>query len=145
MRRSGLPFIVVFVMSLIVLCSCGDMDSDVPLFYIKNGTEAYDPAEEMIDNFYSTFYDESEPDEADVTETVQVSESEAYVETADASESDDTEEHIGDGTVYWVKSGEVWHKTDKCPSLSRSKNIRSGSIEDAMLAGKSRACKKCGT
>lgn len=47
-------------------------------------------------------------------------------------------------TVYWVKSGEVWHTTDKCSSLSRSKNILRGEIADAIASGKSRACKICG-
>lgn len=48
------------------------------------------------------------------------------------------------GTVFWVDSGEVWHIKESCPSLSRSKNIRSGSVDKAMKAGKSRVCKRCG-
>ena len=47
-------------------------------------------------------------------------------------------------TVYWVKSGKVWHTTKDCPSLSRSKSILSGSVDDAMAAGKERVCKRCG-
>lgn len=47
-------------------------------------------------------------------------------------------------TVYWVANGEVWHLTESCPSLSRSKNIKSGSISEAMAAGKARVCKRCG-
>lgn len=47
-------------------------------------------------------------------------------------------------TVYWVKNGEVWHITDKCSSLSRSKKIFSGQISDAQASGKSRVCKICG-
>lgn len=46
--------------------------------------------------------------------------------------------------VYWVEKGEVWHTKSSCPSLSRSKNILSGSPSDAMSAGKSRVCKRCG-
>ena len=48
------------------------------------------------------------------------------------------------GTVFWVDNGEVWHIKESCPSLSRSKNIRSGSVDKAMKAGKSRVCKRCG-
>ena len=44
------------------------------------------------------------------------------------------------GTVYWVASGEVYHSTSGCPSLSRSKNIQSGTIAES---GKSRPCSKC--
>lgn len=47
-------------------------------------------------------------------------------------------------TVYWVKSGKVWHTTKDCPSLSRSKSILSGSVDDAMAVGKERVCKRCG-
>ena len=49
------------------------------------------------------------------------------------------------GTVYWVPGGEVWHTTSDCPSLKRShsSSIMSGSISDAMAAGKKRVCKNC--
>lgn len=47
-------------------------------------------------------------------------------------------------TVYWVKNGEVWHTTRTCSTLSRSKTILSGTVEEAMLAGKDRVCKRCG-
>lgn len=47
-------------------------------------------------------------------------------------------------TVYWVEKGEVWHTKSSCPSLSRSKNIISGSLSDAKSAGKERVCKRCG-
>ncbi len=56
-------------------------------------------------------------------------------------------EPVGDNTshtVYWVANGEVWHVSEKCPSLSRSKKILSGSVEDALLNGKARVCKRCG-
>lgn len=32
------------------------------------------------------------------------------------------------GTFYWVPSGKVYHTTRDCPTLSRSKTIRSGSV-----------------
>lgn len=44
------------------------------------------------------------------------------------------------GTVYWVTNGEVYHSTADCPTLSRSKNIYSGTISES---GKSRPCKVC--
>ena len=45
--------------------------------------------------------------------------------------------------VYWTSGGEVRHSTKDCPSLKRSTNIRSGSIEQARAAGKNRACRNC--
>ena len=46
--------------------------------------------------------------------------------------------------VFWTKSGSVWHTTDQCHHLKKSKNIESGSVEEAMEAGKSKACSSCG-
>ena len=43
-------------------------------------------------------------------------------------------------TVYWVSGGTVWHKSENCPSLSRSSNIHSGTVEES---GKSRGCSNC--
>ncbi len=45
--------------------------------------------------------------------------------------------------VYWIQNSEIWHTNDKCPSLSRSGEILSGSADEAKNAGKSRACKRC--
>ena len=42
--------------------------------------------------------------------------------------------------VYWVANGEVYHSTDDCASLKRSKYISSGSMSDCP---KSRPCKLC--
>ena len=43
-------------------------------------------------------------------------------------------------TVYWVKNGKVYHVSEDCPTLSRSKNIYSGTISQS---GKPRACNVC--
>lgn len=45
--------------------------------------------------------------------------------------------------VYWTPGGEVYHKTKSCPSLSRSKTIKSGSVSQAKSAGKVTACRNC--
>ena len=44
------------------------------------------------------------------------------------------------GIVYWVEGGFVYHLRRNCPTLSRSTNILSGTIEQSH---KSRACKDC--
>ena len=46
----------------------------------------------------------------------------------------------GNGTVYWVDSGEVYHSTANCPTLSRSRNIHSGPMSSCP---KSRPCRVC--
>ena len=85
-----------------------------------------------------------------------VVETEALIETAETvitetnMEPNPTDENVNavaeptEKTVYWVKSGEVWHLSDKCSSLSRSKNILSGTVEAAIENGKMRVCKRCG-
>lgn len=121
---------VLLTLFLFALASCGYDEEDIPVFYIKNGTEAYDPSDELIDEFYSTFHEETEPYEPKQTEA------------SDTSKNTETDDLTLE--VYWVSGGEVWHVTDKCSSLSRSKKILSGTVEDAVLAGKTRVCKKCG-
>ncbi|MGM9641607.1 MAG: hypothetical protein ACI3XI_00215 [Eubacteriales bacterium] len=51
----------------------------------------------------------------------------------------------GELIVYWLKGGTVWHVSKNCSSIqkSASENILCGSTDDAVAAGKSRACKIC--
>ena len=42
--------------------------------------------------------------------------------------------------VYWTPNGEVYHYSENCRTLSRSKTIYSGTIEES---GKARPCKVC--
>ena len=44
-------------------------------------------------------------------------------------------------TVYWTS---VWHVSRGCSALKNSTDIISGTQSDAVAAGKSRVCKKCG-
>ncbi len=46
-------------------------------------------------------------------------------------------------TVYWTAGGSVWHEEKSCSALANSKNILSGSVNEARLAGKNRGCKRC--
>ena len=78
--------------------------------------------------------------ETKVQETTKAPETTAAPSTASQSSSSDRKT----GTVYWVESGKVWHTTDKCSTLSRSKYIMSGTVDAAKNAGKERVCKRCG-
>ena len=90
------------------------------------------------------------PATAAVTEAVTTAETEAETAAETAAETTPvttvtpTREIPTTGTVYWVKNGEVWHIKESCSSLSRSKNIQSGTVSDAIAAGKERVCKRCG-
>lgn len=46
-------------------------------------------------------------------------------------------------TAYWTPSGKSYHFSKSCPSLSRSKNIRTGTLQDALNAGKKDPCNNC--
>lgn len=48
-----------------------------------------------------------------------------------------------DGDVFWTESGSLWHGSYKCSYLANSKTILHGTIEEAKLAGKERACERC--
>lgn len=50
-----------------------------------------------------------------------------------------------DGDVFWTASGKLWHSTYSCTYISRSKDIIHGSLDDALLAGKTEACTRCAT
>ena len=46
-------------------------------------------------------------------------------------------------TVYWTPNGKSYHTTSECSTLSRSKTILSGTIDEAMAAGKTDPCNVC--
>lgn len=48
-----------------------------------------------------------------------------------------------DKPAYWVDGGKSYHFSQDCVSLSRSKNIRSGTLQDAINAGKTDPCNNC--
>ena len=60
-------------------------------------------------------------------------------------ESSTTNEITGDlnRTAYWVSSGKSYHFSESCPSLSRSINIQTGTLQDALNAGKTDPCNNC--
>lgn len=69
-------------------------------------------------------------------------ESEADALTESETESAETEEPA-DGVVHFTDGGTVWHERLSCGHLSKKDEIRSGSIEDAIAAGKTRGCYFC--
>ena len=45
--------------------------------------------------------------------------------------------------VYWTPGGKSYHNSQECSTLSRSKTILSGSLNDALNAGKDDPCNVC--
>lgn len=58
-------------------------------------------------------------------------------------ETTDTPALPADGTVYWTKSGSVYHSHEDCSHLRNSKSVLSGTVEEAEAAGKPRLCSTC--
>lgn len=50
----------------------------------------------------------------------------------------------GNRIVFWTEGGLVWHESRACASIASAAAYESGSTEDAVKAGKTRACMICG-
>jgi hypothetical protein len=50
----------------------------------------------------------------------------------------------GDRSCYYTPGGTVWHYDRSCSALSHSENVQEGTVNEAMLQGKSRPCARCG-
>ncbi len=50
----------------------------------------------------------------------------------------------GETIVFWTDGGTVYHNHRNCSSLSKSKVVESGSVDDAIAAGKAKSCLICG-
>jgi len=49
----------------------------------------------------------------------------------------------GEQIFFWTPSGSVYHKSENCPRLSSSSEIRSGTLEEAADAKLERGCSVC--
>ncbi len=69
------------------------------------------------------------------------------ISSAEAETHKYPKEYSEDGKllVYWTNSGAVWHESSSCSSLANTpkEKLVCGSEDDAISAGKERACKKC--
>jgi hypothetical protein len=55
----------------------------------------------------------------------------------------DAETPAAASRIYWTKSGKTYHVCRACTALARSKEVREGSLPDALAAGKKSACNYC--
>ena len=46
-------------------------------------------------------------------------------------------------TAFWTENGKSYHFSLQCPSLSRSKHILQGTLQEALSAGKTDPCNNC--
>lgn len=48
-----------------------------------------------------------------------------------------------ENNVFWTESGKLWHKSYDCSYLANSKTVLHGTLEEAKLEGKEKACERC--
>ena len=167
-------FLIVFLMLSVLLCSCGFDESDNSFRggelldnekmselkdkFITDGTEE-DNVE--LENSDRVTEKQTEKQTDKSTEKPSGSKTETQTERNDVTAS--TEIHTCDESdtvkiyeteteifeeqtdiVYWTKSGSVWHVSDQCRYIKNSKGVLSGSVEEAMEAGKEKVCSSCG-
>ena len=118
---------VLILLVLLLLTGC-DKDERLASLYISSGTYCYTPGDKSIPYVPTVYVDDV--DTAPLLSGKTDSENQSH---------DDNED-----TVYWVNGGEVWHVKKTCSSLSHSKNILTGSVEEAISNGKTRQCSRCG-
>lgn len=63
-------------------------------------------------------------------------------DTSDATCEESSEAFQQHETVYWTKSGEVWHSFSGCQYLKNAE-VLSGSLEEALAAKKTKQCSIC--
>ena len=63
--------------------------------------------------------------------------------SGDNTSSEESERKAHDGIYYWTDSGSVYHKWADCGHIKNSQNIKSGILDDAILAGKLKLCSSC--
>ncbi len=126
-----------------IFAGCGD---ELAELRISGDTYLYIPSVDSGTESEMTSEPETvlSPETAMAYETTKEPETAKAHETIIIHETTATPESI-ENTVYWVSSGKVWHATENCKTLSRSKNIKSGTVADAIEKEKQRACSVCGS
>ncbi len=138
MKRT-LSFLILVFIVIIALSGCSTYSR--PAEERNTGFEI--SVDDLLEIRKQLYPEESEvPTTHIITPATDVPESEETTLSQVSDSSMPTE--TSDSTVYWTENGEVWHTRTSCSSLKRSKNLTSGSIEQAILAGKDRVCKRCG-
>lgn len=139
-------FLTIIIVSSV--CAC-DFDESEKKFY--GGELLNNEKLSEIKGSIFTEEDKTESNTEEKTESIDKdtdAESESMLESVFISDFEsetqggtDEEEIL---TVYWTKNGSVWHIDGECYRLNKSKEILSGSVEEAKESGKERVCSSCG-
>lgn len=59
-------------------------------------------------------------------------------------DSPSQEETPQNGIVFWLSSGSVYHLSKTCHHIREKEGVLEGTVNEALAAGKLRACSSCG-
>lgn len=136
-------------MTLLTVCACG---------YTSNDIGGIPVTPEMLDSISrslaQTTAEPTEPEKTQSERTIAQSSTVPLQTDSQTTQTNtatsltavatvETANTTAPSVVYWTEGGSVYHHSSDCSSLRSSENILQGSIEDALLAEKERACKRC--
>ncbi len=138
---------LVLILALMLLTCLAACDFDESKNHLSGGELLDDEKMSEIKNdifsgsLPETFAEETEPSKelASNGDTTSENVVETDKKTDDVNNNENNEQ-----TVYWTKSGSVWHTNPDCHHLKKSTNIQSGTVEEAKEAKKERLCSTCG-
>ena len=131
----SVKYIVLTFALMLIFCSCADKME----FY---GGELLDSAKisEIASFVFATETAENVLSEKETENLTETKEQDAEY-NEDATYIDEDSEK--DQTVFWTKSGKVWHLSRDCGYIKNSE-VESGSLSDAVESKKERVCSSCG-
>lgn len=139
-------FLTIIILSFV--CAC-DFDESERNFY--GGELLNNEKLSEIKGSIFTEEDKTESNTKEKTESIDKDaddESESMLESfIDSNSEGEPRDEVDEDeilTVYWTKNGSVWHIDEECYRLNNSKEILSGSVEEAKESGKERVCSSCG-
>ena len=129
--------LIIAALLLIITCSACDFDESK---YHLSGGELLDEEKmsEIKNEVLSVITFETDTEEVTDSKNDLTGDSDETV--TDGQNNIDTDEI----TVYWTKSGSVWHTSADCYHLRKSTEILSGTVTEAQEAGKLKLCSNCG-
>ena len=123
---------VIALLLLITACACTAEPSEV------GGVQV---TPEMLESVSRSLAEQEENDDA--PETVHTAEIVPFGQKETSESQEDTEKISLTDIVYWTESGSVYHIDSQCGSLKNSTKVIQGTVEEALLSKKERACKTC--
>ena len=96
---------------------------------------------EMLESVSRSLAEQEEND--DSPETAHTAEIVPFKQKETAESQEENENISLTDIVYWTESGSVYHIDSQCGSLKNSTKLIQGTVEEALLSKKERACKTC--